>query len=80
MCYKLGKGTNTYQIVAELCEKTCELISNLARTRHQQQEFTTNLDNLFDIAHADALQLIRIEEDKIFLQHHRNPGRPGNLA
>lgn len=35
---------------------------------------------MFDIAHADALQLIKIDEDKIFLQKQREPGRPGHLA
>jgi hypothetical protein len=38
------------------------------------------LDNLFDIAYADAFQLIKIEEDKIFLKHQREPGRVGYLG
>lgn len=46
----------------------------------RRQEFVTNINNLFDIAHADALQLIKINEDKIFLQRQREPGRPGHLA
>lgn len=44
----------------------------------RRQEFI-NINNLFDIAHADALQLIKINEDKI-LQKQREPGRPGHLA
>lgn len=46
----------------------------------RQQEFVSNLDNLFDIAHADALQLMKIEEDRMFLQRQREPGRPGHLG
>lgn len=38
------------------------------------------MDNLFDIAHADALQLIKIEEDKIFLQHQREIDRVGYMG
>lgn len=30
--------------------------------------FVSGLDNFFDIAHADALTMIRIEEDKQFLE------------
>ena len=36
-----------------------------------------DLDNLFDIAHADALERMKIEEDKMFLHTPREPGRPG---
>jgi len=36
------------------------------------------LDNLFDIAHVDALERIKIEQDKIFLQQQK--GRLGCLA
>lgn len=39
-----------------------------------------NLDNLFDIAHVDVLDRMKIEEDKIFLQRQREQGRPGCLA
>lgn len=46
----------------------------------RRQEFVKNLNNLFDIAHADAMQLIKINEDKIFLQQQREPGRPGHLG
>ena len=39
-----------------------------------------DLDNLFDIAHADALERMKIEEDKMFLHRQREPGRLGCLA
>lgn len=56
--------------------------SSKARVIHKKREeiFRTELDNLFDIAHADALDIMKIEEDKVFLQKQREPGRPGCLA
>lgn len=48
--------------------------------RRREENFQLELDNLFDIAHADALQKIKIQEDKIFLLKQREPGRPGCLA
>lgn len=38
------------------------------------------IDLLFDIAHSDALKLIKIEVDKQFLINQRLPGRPGCLG
>ncbi|GBO00833.1 hypothetical protein AVEN_12434-1 [Araneus ventricosus] len=35
---------------------------------------------MFDIAQADALQLMKIEEDRMFFQRQREPGRPGHLC
>ena len=39
-----------------------------------------DMDNLFDITHADALEIMKIEEDKMFLHRQREPGHPGCLA
>ena len=39
-----------------------------------------DLDNLFDIAHMDALKRMKIEEDKMFLHRQREPGHLGCLA
>lgn len=50
------------------------------RFERRREEFILLLHNLFDITHADALRLINIEEDKIFLQRQREPGRPSQLA
>ena len=36
--------------------------------RRREEEFQQNLDNLFYIANVDALEMNKIEEDKIFLQ------------
>lgn len=38
-----------------------------------------SLDDFFDIAAADALTVIRNEEDKEFLQKQRQKGRPGSM-
>ena len=38
-----------------------------------------DLDTSFDIAQADALERMKIEEDKMFLHRQREPGCPGCL-
>ena len=43
--------------------------------RQQKAEFVENLENLFDIAHADALSMIKIPEDRAFLLAQREKGR-----
>ena len=50
-------------------QKNCKKIQNVYRRR--EEEFQQNLDNLFDIANADALEMNKIEEDKIFLRKLR---------
>ena len=57
-------------------QKNCKKIQNVYKRR--EEEFQQNLDNLFDI--ADALEMIKIEEDKIFLQKQWESGRSGCLA
>lgn len=42
--------------------------------------FVEDLDDLFDIAHADALTLMKIDEDRQFLILQRQKGRPGCMA
>lgn len=59
-------------------QKNSKKIQDIYKRR--EEDFKNNLDNLFDIAHADALERMKIEEDKIFLQKQREPGRPGCLA
>ena len=38
---------------------------------HRRRSEKMDLDNLFDIAHADALERMKIDEDKMFL-HRQN--------
>lgn len=42
-----------------------------------EKAFTDCLEDLFDIAHADALNMITIDEDKQFLMAQREKGRRG---
>ncbi|GBN84778.1 hypothetical protein AVEN_26963-1 [Araneus ventricosus] len=91
MYFLLAKGThaylslpdckrkldNVYQVWRDL-QKNAKKLQDVFKRR--QQEFVSNLDNLFDIAHADALQLMKIEEDRMFLQRQREQGRPSHLG
>ena len=45
-----------------------------------QQAVKESLDDLFDIAHRDALTLIKIEEESIYLQAQREKGRRGTMG
>ncbi|XP_050525727.1 uncharacterized protein LOC126896731 [Daktulosphaira vitifoliae] len=41
--------------------------------------FLEKINDLFDIAHQNALELIKIEEDRLFLNKQREKGRPGSM-
>ncbi|GBO44032.1 hypothetical protein AVEN_162616-1 [Araneus ventricosus] len=71
------KLANVYQVWRDL-QKNAKKLQDIFK--RQQQEFVSNLDNLFDIAQADALQLMKIEEGRMFLQLQREQGRPGHLG
>jgi len=45
--------------------------------RKRERDFEDELNNLFDIAHASAIDLMKIQEDKDFLQFQRKSGRLG---
>lgn len=47
------------------------------QNKNKQNEFEDNLNDLFDIAHANALAMINIDEDKQFLIAQRMKGRQG---
>lgn len=58
-------------------EKSCK-----RRTDNQQgkeKAFSEKLNNLFDIAHANALNIMSIEKDKQFLIAQRKPNRVGSM-
>lgn len=42
-----------------------------------QAAFKESLDELFDVAHQDAMSIINIDEDRLFLQAQREKGRKG---
>ena len=46
----------------------------------KQMEFQEELQDLFDVAHQDALSLMKIEEDKAFLLAQREKGRKGCIG
>lgn len=43
----------------------------------REKEFRDNLDDLFDIAHVNALECMKNQADKEFLTRQREKGRPG---
>lgn len=45
-----------------------------------EKEFKIAMKNLFDVAHANAMSLISIQEDKDFLKAQREPGRRGSMG
>ena len=71
------KLVNLYQVWRNL-QKNAQKTEDVFNQR--RQEFVNNLYNLFDIAHVDVVKLIKINEDRIFLQRQREPGRPGHIA
>ena len=46
----------------------------------KEQEFISRLDDLFDIAHSDAMSLIKIPQDREFLLRQREKGRTGSIG
>lgn len=48
--------------------------------RRQEQAFVHSRKELFDIAHANAIELIQIQEDREFLLAQREPGRRGYMS
>lgn len=79
--------TRHKQDIIKKVEKTFSewqaLKKNATRRSEKQQQkeasFTSTFNVLFDVAHADALSLIKIEEDKAFLIAQREPGRHGTM-
>lgn len=45
-----------------------------------QQAFVDSLEDLFDMAHHDAMTLIKIEEDRMFIEAQREKGRRGVIG
>lgn len=47
--------------------------------KRNEEQFMDTLDDLFDIAHADALSMTKNDEDKAFLIAQREKGRRGSM-
>lgn len=45
----------------------------------KEEQFVVKLDDFFDVAHANALELIQHEEDKEYLLAQRRKGREGSM-
>ena len=60
------------------------LKKNKGRQTQTQQAneatFSATIKELFDVAHADAMELIENQEDKLFLESQRKKGRPGCMG
>ena len=48
--------------------------------KQNEATFVSKLEDIFDIAHADALSKIKIPEDKVFLEAQRQKGRRGIMG
>lgn len=48
--------------------------------KEKEMVWQKNLEGLLDIAHANALNMIRIQDYKDFLLNQRLPGRPGTIG
>lgn len=48
--------------------------------KRKEADFVNKLDDLFDIAHANALEMVVNPEDAVFLQMQREKGRKGTIA
>lgn len=70
--------------VNKLFDKWNSLKNNSSRKTETQKlkenEFTDTFENLFDIAHVNALNLMKIKEDKDFLIAQREKGRRGAMS
>ena len=51
-----------------------------ASHKQKEQEFQKCLEDLFDLAHADALVLMKNPEDQDFLVAKRQKGKPGCIG
>lgn len=68
---KLLKLYNLWQNINKTAKKEYEKHSR------EKQNFLDTLDDLFDVAHQDPLQMMTIQEDKDFLIAQRQKGRVG---
>jgi hypothetical protein len=68
----------------ELVQKWERLKKNKARRTNTQianeETFTATFNDLFDVAHQNALEMLKVEEDKHFLLAQREKGRRGVMA
>lgn len=73
-----------YDQIIELYEKWQDIKKHRDRRTPAQikkeEIFVDEMDDLFDIAHANAMTKIKIPQDKMFLQLQRQKGRVGSMS
>lgn len=52
-------------------------IRNTASHKEHEKRFISTFNDLFDVAHADALKIIKIETESLFLINQRKKGHVG---
>src|SRR5215469_790562 len=70
------------------CKMLCEVLRGLEKHRNRnsikskqdEKDFQDSIDDLFDIAHLKAIDMIKIKEDKEFLHMQRKKGRQGCMT
>jgi uncharacterized sporulation protein YeaH/YhbH (DUF444 family) len=71
---KIEVAYNKWRMLQKNCSRRSE------PQMQKQQEFSYDLDNLFDIAYANAMEIMKIDEDIQFLAGQRQRGRIGYMA
>nr|CAI5829766.1 unnamed protein product [Callosobruchus analis] len=71
------KLKNLYKALRNL-EKSTQKSSELYRVK--EKDFEEGLDDLFDTAHADAMNMMKIDDDRKFLTLQNQKGRVGCMA
>lgn len=71
---KLEKLHNNWRDLQKHAKRQSQIQKN------KEQEFIDIFDDLFDLSHANALQIMCNDEDKNFLISQRKKGRPGYLG
>jgi len=80
-----NKSRTALNTEAGICVHSMERSSKkqVQKTDNQsklEQQFVSRLDDLLDIAHADAHSLIKLPEDRMFLLRQREKSRPGTFG
>ena len=71
---QIKKMHNTWQCLKKNSSRTTET------QKSKEASFVATLDNLFDVAHHDALNITKMQEDIEFLLAQRQKGRRGSMG
>ncbi|XP_045104729.1 uncharacterized protein LOC123500125 [Portunus trituberculatus] len=79
----MQKPQRARENIIRLYEKWVALKKNKNRAtatqKANERKFVDSLENIFDIAHANAMSMITLEEDREFLKAQREEGRRGSM-